>query len=98
MRERDPLRWGTRFGSWVQDYSVERLRADLAADMGYSLTRGAIYSWMRGESAPRVEHTQAVVRLSGGALGAQDVHEHVLTVRGSFPPGTMRVTAMSRAF
>ncbi len=65
---RDPRRWRTSFGRWVNHYGVSRLCADLSR-AGQPVTPHAVYHWVGGRTMPRPERAIAIVRLSRGAVG-----------------------------
>src|SRR5206468_830590 len=67
-------RWHTRFGSWVQAYTVARLVRDMAA-VGCMTTRPSIYQWVAGATSPRPPNALALERLSAGALTLHDIYE-----------------------
>jgi hypothetical protein len=67
--------WSTKFGRWVERQSVARVARGLEG-VGFIVTRGAVYEWLRGASRPRPDHADALVRVSGGAITLRDVYDH----------------------
>jgi hypothetical protein len=77
---RDPLRWRTRFGSFVSSHTVVALRRDLCA-AGHATQPQTIYSWVRGLSLPEPARLVALLKISRGRLRPEDVVTHREEVR-----------------
>jgi len=73
--QRDALRWRTRFGSWVGEVTVSGIVSALSSDPELSVTRGAVYQWLRGHS-PTATRARALVKLSGGRLSFDEIYSH----------------------
>lgn len=55
---RHPVRWKTRFASFVGDYTVAALSRDLG------VTNQSVYGWVAGRAAPRLSTAQKIIELS----------------------------------
>jgi len=73
--QRRPVRWSTRFGSFVTRYTVDALTRDLAA-AGFPVSNKAVYSWLSGHRTPRLDAAQAITRISRGAVTIDDLCRH----------------------
>lgn len=73
----------TKFSRWVKTFGVADLAAKMTALDGITLTTSAIYQHLRGETEPRPTKARGYVKLSGGKLKFQDIHDHVEAVRAS---------------
>ena len=71
----DPLRRRTRFGSFLCGPMIPRLERALAA-AGHPVTRKAMYSWLSGDTVPRLQHAAVIIRLSRGRLTVSDIVAH----------------------
>ena len=80
---RDPRRWRTRLGRWVEGYTVRVL----APRVGVTPKR--IYGWLGGDGVPR-DRAIAMVELSRGALTLEDVFRHAAEVRPEPPAAACR--------
>jgi len=69
------VRWGTRFGRWLDGYTVPKVTEGLARS-GAPVTAGAVYEWLSGRTSPRIEHANALIALSGGRLRVSDIIGH----------------------
>lgn len=74
MKPRLVLRWRTRFGVFVSDYTVSRLVAALGGE-GEPVTPRAVYHWLGG-IAPRPAIAEAIARISAGRVTIADVYRH----------------------
>jgi DNA-binding XRE family transcriptional regulator len=80
--------WVGKFGSWVSDYTVERLAAQLLLDPLQ------IYRWARGDYQPQIQKAIAIVevaRAAGRTLTLEDIYEREVArirvrMRSSLPP------------
>ncbi len=72
--------WRTPLGSFVEEYGIARLTADLAA-AGQPVTRTAVYNWLAGTHLPRPERALAISELSGGRVSVADVYRQRDVVR-----------------
>jgi hypothetical protein len=70
MGRRAPGRWQTPFGQWVSDYGVNRIRAELG------ITPNAVYAWVSGRAAPRIEIAERLTRMSEGKLTLEHIYHH----------------------
>ena len=68
-------RWGTRFGSWVQEYTAARILEGLA-QAGEPTARASVSHWVSGHCAPRPSKAVVLVRLAAGRLTLEDVYRH----------------------
>ena len=68
----NPRVWRTRFGCWVHTYGVDRLVRDLTR-RGRQVHPTAVYHWVSGRRAPRVEQAAAMLVLSRGQLTIFDI-------------------------
>ncbi len=73
--QRDAIRWRTRFGSWVGQVTVSAIVSGLSSDPELSVTRGAVYQWLRGHS-PTATRARALVKLSEGRLSFDEIYSH----------------------
>lgn len=71
--KRVPRRWGSRFGSFVGEFTVERLTQELHG-RGVPVTRSAIYKWIAGRALPRPDAANAIVSVSGGRVQLSDIY------------------------
>jgi len=60
----------SKLRSWIFDYGPANVAAKL------NRQPSTVYRWVRGNFAPRGHDMRALVRLSGGALTADDVLDH----------------------
>ena len=74
-RRRAERRWSTRFGSFIDFYSVKGLLAALKA-RGLPLDKFTLYGWLSGDRDPRPNHALALVEISRGSLSLDDVYSH----------------------
>ncbi len=65
--------WRTPLGSFIGEYGVDRLTADLAA-AGQPVTRTAVYNWIGGRHAPRPDCAVQITRLSEGRVSLADIY------------------------
>jgi hypothetical protein len=66
--------WDTRFGRWVRRYGPTRLGRDVGGGLyGAPLTRMAVYRWVYGSTAPRLDHALRIVTLSQGQVTLADI-------------------------
>lgn len=79
-RRKSGTRWRTKFGRWVADYGVSEIVRALSRDPDLKVTKHAVYEWLRGH-APRPARAAALVRLSGGRIGLDDIYRHIRLVR-----------------
>jgi hypothetical protein len=68
-----PAYWRTPFGSWLRSYTVRRLTQRLD-QLQCPVTATAVYSWVEGRAAPKVDHARAIVRLSQGGLTMAQIY------------------------
>ena len=78
--QREPHRWQTVFGSWVQSYGVPRLASDLSA-VGQPVTTFAVHKWVAGSHSPRPDRAAAMERLSRGSITIGDIYSHRAVVQ-----------------
>jgi len=71
--------WSTRFSSFVGEVTVTGFvrRLDGA---GCPVTVQAVYQWISGRTSPRRTALAAIERVSGGAVTAADVRQHMEVV------------------
>jgi hypothetical protein len=87
-------RWRTRFGSWVQSYTVSGIARALAS-AGDPICTETVYKWVSGASVPRPDRAVAMVRIAAGAITMDDVYSHRAALaasgstHGSDSTGTM---------
>src|SRR3989304_2763942 len=72
MALRSPPRWRTRFGRWLDGYTVPRVARALE-HAGCPVTSGAVYSWLSGRSAPNLKQAGVLLRLARGGLNLGDI-------------------------
>lgn len=65
--------WRTPLGSFVGEYGVSRLTADLAA-AGQPVTCKAVYHWIGGRHVPRLDRAVEISRLSEGRVSLADIY------------------------
>jgi hypothetical protein len=78
MAHRVAGRWKSKFARFIESYGVESLAAEL------DIRPSAIYHWIKGTTAPKPVHAEAIGRLSGESgrrLTMDDVYRHFLNLR-----------------
>jgi hypothetical protein len=78
----DPQRRRTPFGAFLRGPMIARLERSLAA-AGHPVTRKAMYSWLSGETLPRLQHAAVIIRVSRGRLTVFDIVQHRERLRRS---------------
>lgn len=71
--KRAARRWDSRFGTFVSDFTVERLVGALHG-CGVPVTRSAIYAWVAGRARPRPKAAQIIVQVSAGRVRLDDIY------------------------
>jgi hypothetical protein len=87
-RGRPRSTWIGKLGSWVSEFTVERLAAEL------NLDSSQVYRWARGDGTPSFQHAIAITeiaRSAGTNLTLEDLYEaDIVRVRcrlsSSLPP------------
>lgn len=78
MRHRSRTR--TRFSAWVGEVTVGGV-----VDAMHAFTPigpKCVYSWLSGQTEPRLTTATYIVRVSGGKVTLEDIVQHRLTVKG----------------
>ena len=75
MYPRRQLRWNTRFGQWVNNYTVSRIVADLGRQPDTAVTKRTVYSWLSGQ-VPRPDRAKALADIAGGTLTLDEIYDH----------------------
>lgn len=75
MYPRNPTRWRTRFGSWVNRRGVASIVRELAHRPHTAITRRTVYGWLEGHT-PHPDRALALVRLAGGEITLDDIYGH----------------------
>lgn len=68
-------RWNTPFARWLDGYTVPRIVESLRLSDA-PITDQAVYHWVAGRTSPRLEHAEAIVRLSEGRVTITDIVSH----------------------
>jgi len=74
-------RWGTPFGGFVREYGAQALARRLSA-RGFSISDQAVYNWVSGRTAPRLEIIEAIEEESKGRIGFKEIRQHAREVKG----------------
>lgn len=55
------------FATWLENYGIKKLAQEL------SITKAAVYAWMRGKAAPKTTTLQKLVKLGKGKLSYDSI-------------------------
>lgn len=56
-----------QFATWLENYGVKKIAKEL------SITKAAVYAWMRGDAAPKTTTLQKIVKLGKGKLSYDSI-------------------------
>jgi hypothetical protein len=79
--------WKTRFGSWINQVTVQTIANKLSANPELAVTPAAIYNWVHRRNLPRAHVIDALVDLSDGKLTMKDIFEHYSPPAGELAKG-----------
>lgn len=85
----------TPFARWLDGYTVSRVEQEMVRARR-PVSRGAIYQWLYGETMPRLEHAEVLIRLSGLTVTDLVSHHEMLTQGEELAPSVGVVTERSK--
>jgi hypothetical protein len=74
----------TKFAAWVKEFGVSKLAEEMRKlGQDYALTYVAIYQHLRAETEPRPTKMRGYVKIAGGRITLQDIHDHIEVMRAA---------------